>query len=135
MYIAGVDTVSTTIHRGSATNNPPKQTSAAVTNFIANMMLYPEVQRKVQAELDEVVGRGRTPTMRDISEGNLVYLRATWNESLRKTPPAPVCMSSLFMYHSTLKFMFSAVPHNSLREDNWKGYYLPKGTLILPNQG
>jgi hypothetical protein len=31
--------------------------------------------------------------------------------------------------------MFSAVPHCSLREDNWRGYYLPKGTLVLPNQG
>jgi cytochrome P450 len=67
-------------------------------NFFANMVLYPEVQRKVQAELDEVVGRGRIPTMRDVSAGNLVYLRATWNESLRNTPTVPVGAHYIFTW-------------------------------------
>jgi len=60
------------------------------------MVLYPEVQKKVQAELDEVVGQGRIPTMGDISAGNLVYLRATWNESLRNTPTVPPFHTLLF---------------------------------------
>jgi cytochrome P450 len=65
-------------------------------NFFGNMVLYPEVQRKVHEELDEIIGRGRIPTMSDVSAGNLVYLRATWNESLRNTPTVPVGA-----YHNT----------------------------------
>ncbi|KIM33263.1 hypothetical protein M408DRAFT_326044 [Serendipita vermifera MAFF 305830] len=99
MYLGGVDT-----------------TYAAIMSFFANMILYPEVQRKIHHELNEVVGHGRSPTVSDLS--SLTYLRAVWKESFRMTPVAP-----------------TAVPHASTSDDNWKGYFLPKGTMIVPNVG
>lgn len=45
------------------------------------MLLHPEVLRKVQEELDSVVGPGRLPSAEDRSK--LVYTEAAWKESLR----------------------------------------------------
>jgi cytochrome P450 len=44
---------------------------------------HPEVERRVHAEVDEVLG-GRTPTFADV--GNLVYLKQVVNEVLRMYP-------------------------------------------------
>jgi hypothetical protein len=33
--------------------------------FMISMMLYPEVQTAAQQQLDEIVGRGRMPTLAD----------------------------------------------------------------------
>lgn len=52
------------------------------------MQLYPDVQRKIQAELDAVVGRSRMPTFSD--RDRLPYLRATVREVLRWHPVDPV---------------------------------------------
>lgn len=45
------------------------------------MLLYPEVQRKAQAEVDRVVGRDRLPDFSD--EGSLPYVSAIVKEVLR----------------------------------------------------
>lgn len=37
------------------------------------MLLYPEVQRKAQEEIDRVVGRDRMPTLNDRPKYNLLY--------------------------------------------------------------
>lgn len=52
------------------------------------MMLYPEVQKKAQAEIDNVVGNERLPGMQDKKE--LIYLDAIWKEMLRWNPVAPL---------------------------------------------
>ena len=52
------------------------------------MSLYPEVQRKVQEELDRVVGPDRLPEFWD--HDNLVYLRATMLETMRWMVVAPL---------------------------------------------
>jgi cytochrome P450 len=52
------------------------------------MVLFPDVQKRVQAELDEVVGRKRLPTFDD--RASLPYLEATIKESLRFHPPTPL---------------------------------------------
>lgn len=44
-------------------------------------MLYPEVQRKAQAEIDRVVGSGRLPDFSD--EESLPYISAVVREVLR----------------------------------------------------
>ncbi|KIM33229.1 hypothetical protein M408DRAFT_309401 [Serendipita vermifera MAFF 305830] len=90
-------------------------TTAALTNFIASMLVHPDVQKRVQKELDEVVGKGRVPTMADIA--SLEYLRAAWNETLRLFP-----------------VLIASVPHSATQDDVWKGYFIPKNTMILPNQ-
>lgn len=39
--------------------------SATTTFLVQQMCLEPEVQRKIQDEIDQVVGQGRTPTLDD----------------------------------------------------------------------
>ncbi len=43
------------------------QTYSAVASFILAAVLYPEVQKKAQAELDVVVGKNRLPDFNDRS--------------------------------------------------------------------
>ena len=64
------------------------QTSVALSNFVLAMILHPDVMRKAQAEVDEVVGRDRPPTFTDI--GELPYVCAVIRETLRWRPVAPV---------------------------------------------
>lgn len=77
------------------------------------MALFPEVQRKAQAELDLVVGQDRLPDFDDIEE--LPYLRAIVKEVLRWRPVLPL-----------------SVPHVSIEDDVYNGYHIPKGTIIIP---
>lgn len=91
-------------------------TSAAITNFFYTLVLYPDVQEKIQKELDEQIGGGRSPSMKEI-EG-LDYFNAAWNEAMRLNPPSPV-----------------GVWHVNLEADVWNGYYIPKGSTVFPLLG
>jgi cytochrome P450 len=51
------------------------------------MVLYPEVQKKAQAELDNVVGEDRLPQFDD--RPDLPYLEAIVKEVFRWIPVAP----------------------------------------------
>ncbi|OOF95350.1 hypothetical protein ASPCADRAFT_207823 [Aspergillus carbonarius ITEM 5010] len=82
--------------------------------FLA-MALYPDVQRKAQEEIDRVVGTGRLPGYAD--RDNLPYIDAMVKEALR--------------WHSVLPM---GVAHASMEEDMCGGYFIPKGSQILPNQ-
>jgi cytochrome P450 len=55
------------------------------------MLLYPEVQRKAQDQLDTVVGRDRLPTFEDLD--SLPYIQATVKEMLRWQPVTPLGLS------------------------------------------
>ena len=52
------------------------------------MVLYPDVMRKAQHEIDVVVGSGRLPTFADTP--NLPYVRAIVMEVLRWRTVAPL---------------------------------------------
>ncbi len=54
------------------------------------MMLYPDVQRKAQAELDSVLGGERLPTFDD--QEDLPYINALCKELVRFHPVAPIGM-------------------------------------------
>jgi cytochrome P450 len=58
------------------------------------MTLYPNVQRKAQAEIDRVVGNSRLPDYSDHDE--LPYLQAVLKEVLRWHPVVP--LSTLFVF-------------------------------------
>ncbi|KAL0066768.1 hypothetical protein AAF712_006159 [Marasmius tenuissimus] len=73
MYSAGTDT-----------------TWTALLSFIIAMTLYPETQRKAQAEIDRVIGRGRLPEFRD--RESLVYVEAIMREVQRWQPIAPTAI-------------------------------------------
>ena len=52
------------------------------------MALHPEVQRKAQEELDQVVGKGRLPDYTDLD--SLPYIQALLKELLRWQPVTPL---------------------------------------------
>jgi cytochrome P450 len=52
------------------------------------MTLYPDVQRKAQAEIDQIVGNSRLPKISD--EGGLPYVQAVLKETLRWHPVGPL---------------------------------------------
>lgn len=56
--------------------------------FLLAMVVYPEVQKKCQEELDMVVGRSRMPTFED--RDNLPYIRAAVRETFRWRSVAPI---------------------------------------------
>lgn len=77
------------------------------------MAMFPDVQRKAQAELDAVIGPKRLPHPDDLRK--LVYIRAVFLETLRWKPVVPM-----------------GVPHRVIQDDEYNGYFIPKGTNIIP---
>ena len=77
------------------------------------MALFPDVQRKAQAELDRMVGASRLPDFDDLT--NMPYVRAVILETMRWQPVGPF-----------------AIPHASVTDDTYKGYHIPKGTMLIP---
>ncbi|KDQ11849.1 hypothetical protein BOTBODRAFT_34941 [Botryobasidium botryosum FD-172 SS1] len=97
MYIAAVDT-----------------TVAALASFVLAMALYPDVQRKAQAEIDEVVKHGALPTFED--RDRLPYIGLLIKELQRWKPVLNL-----------------GVLHFATTDDDYDGYFIPKGTTVLPN--
>ena len=64
------------------------QTATTLRCFVLAMILYPNVMRKAQDELDTVVGRDRAPAFDDIPE--LTYIQAVLRELLRWKPVIPL---------------------------------------------
>ena len=78
------------------------------------MTLYPDVQKTAQAELDKVVGSDRLPCFQD--RDNLPYVNAICLELLRWLSPVPL-----------------NIPRFLLEDEEYNGYYFPKGTTVLTN--
>ena len=76
------------------------------------MLVHPEYQKRAQLELDKVVGPSRLPTMEDIV--HLPYIEAILKEVLRWKPVTPL-----------------ALPHTTASSDEYRGYYIPKGAIVL----
>lgn len=89
-------------------------TVSAIYSFFLAMTLFPEVQKKAQAEIDAVVGPDRLPSFGD--RDSLPYIEALAKEVLRWNAVVP-----------------TAVPHRVTEDDIHDGYYIPKGSLIIPN--
>ncbi|KAJ3555935.1 hypothetical protein NM688_g2302 [Phlebia brevispora] len=87
---------------------------AATSYFLLAMMSYPDVQQRAQEELDTVVGAGRLPTMEDID--SLPFIQAILLEVLRWLPILPL-----------------GIAHSVLEDDEYKGYRIPAGTVIVAN--
>ncbi|KAF8309118.1 cytochrome P450 [Amanita rubescens] len=91
-----------------------ESTQSAQLIFFMAMALYPSVQKRVRDEIDRVVGRHRLPTFDD--RPSLPHVDAVLRETLRWRLVAPL-----------------AIPHMAIKDDIYKGFYIPKGTLVLPN--
>ena len=85
-----------------------------LTAFTAAMVLFPDVQRRAQEEIDCVVGAGRLPGINDRS--NLPYIDAIIKEALRWWPIAPM-----------------GFPHTTTDNVEYNGLHIPKGAYLLPN--
>lgn len=77
--------------------------------------MHPDAQRKAQAELDAVIGPNRLPRYADRS--SLPYINAVVKESLRWQPVTPL-----------------GGPHKSTADDEYRGWFIPKGTIVIANQ-
>ncbi|KAH9926307.1 cytochrome P450 98A3 [Epithele typhae] len=98
IYAAGSDTVNLLLHAA----------------FFLAMAMFPDVQRKAQAELDRVVGRDRLPDFSDADD--LPYLRALLTELARWHIVTPI-----------------SSPHSAIADDEFNGHFIPKGTVIIVN--
>ncbi|KAH9943945.1 cytochrome P450 [Amylocystis lapponica] len=87
---------------------------AAFTTFFLAMTLNPECQKRAQAEIDRVTGGRRLPTFDD--QADLPYVSALVKEVLRWSPPVPL-----------------GLPHTSTQEDEYNGFWTPKGTTVMAN--
>lgn len=89
-------------------------TTSTLMTFALAMVLYPDVQRRAQAEIDSVVGEDRLPTFED--RASLPYVESVLRETLRWHPILP-----------------NGVPHATLSDDIFDGYFIPKGATVVCN--
>ncbi|CAD5231102.1 unnamed protein product [Bursaphelenchus xylophilus] len=86
-------------------------TSAAMNWFLHLMGNNPEIQAKVQREVDEVLGETGIPTFEDL--GRLKYLEACFKETLRLYPSVPL------------------IARLMTEDTKVHKYTLPKNTIVL----
>ena len=113
---AGTESVSACLFRGllfgiEAGKLPFQKTTSSIATFLLTMVLFPDVQKRVQAELDAVVGRKRLPTFED--RASLPYLEATIKESLRFHPPTPLGIAHRLVEDDVVQ----GKPHADTRSD------------------
>ncbi|KAJ8320952.1 hypothetical protein KUTeg_002539 [Tegillarca granosa] len=85
-----------------------------IWSMIQILISRPEVQKKLQEEVDTVVGHDRLPSLSDKS--SMPYTEAVLYETLRYISHIPL-----------------AVPHSNSRDSKLKGYDIKKGSMILIN--
>uniref|UniRef100_A0AAA9TLE5 Cytochrome P450 family 2 subfamily C member 23 n=1 Tax=Bos taurus TaxID=9913 RepID=A0AAA9TLE5_BOVIN len=88
-------------------------TTATLSYGFLLLMKYPEVQAKVHEEIDRVIGRTRSPCMKD--KMKLPYTEAVLHEIQRYVTLVP-----------------SNLPHAVVQDTKFRQYVIPKGTTVLP---
>ena len=78
------------------------------------MASNPHIQKRAQGALDAIVGPDRLPTFED--QASLPYITAIAKECLRWRSVVPL-----------------SVPHVTTQEDEYKGYRIPKGSIVISN--
>ena len=68
--------------------SPVMQAVSTMISFFLVLALFPQVQRRAQAELDVVVGRDRLPTLDD--KQRLPYIEALCKELMRWQMVTPI---------------------------------------------
>ncbi|CAE6431274.1 unnamed protein product [Rhizoctonia solani] len=86
-------------------------TAASILSFILAMTLNQHVVAKAQAEIDQVIGKKRLPDMSD--RESLPYIECVLREILRWQPATPV-----------------GIPHACIEDDEYHGYFIPKGAIV-----
>ncbi|CAH2314054.1 cytochrome P450 2F2-like [Pelobates cultripes] len=96
LLFGGTETVSTTLRYGTLI-----------------LMKYPEIAERMREEIDQVVGRNRSPSMEDRSK--MPFTDATINEIMRFCDVIPL-----------------SLPRSTSRNTFYRGYNLPKGIYVTP---
>ena len=78
------------------------------------MAMYPDVQEKARAELSAAIGPDRLPEISDME--SLPYMNALLKELQRWHPAILV-----------------GIPHVSVADDEYRGFFIPAGSTMLPN--
>jgi hypothetical protein len=94
------------------------------------MILFPEVLKKAQAEIDAVVGNDRLPSFSD--RENLPYVDALVKEVFRWHSVAPTGENFAGKPWMT-DDLFLGVAHRVMEDDVHEGYFIPRGALIIAN--
>ncbi|KAH9976351.1 cytochrome P450 [Lactifluus volemus] len=89
-------------------------TVSSMASFFLALVLYLDVQKRAQAELDSVLARDRLPTFED--RPRLQYIDALCKELMRWQMVTPM-----------------GLPHASSEDDIYRGFFIPKGSLIVAN--
>ena len=95
------------------------------------MALYPEVQKKAQAEIDTVVGPNRLPDFHD--RPSFPYINAIIKELSRWNLVAPLGRPFVIVIVATILTSSKALPHMSTMDDEYNGFYIPKGSIMIGN--
>lgn len=89
-------------------------TASTTTSYFLAMMLHPEVQEKLQREVDTVVGSHRLPELAD--RPNMPYATAVHKELFRWLPAGP-----------------AGVPHKARENVSFGQYVIPNGAMVIAN--
>jgi cytochrome P450 len=110
----GIDEEGAAYAAGSMVEAGSESTSTVINTWLLACLLWPEVVRKGQEELDRVIGSDRLPDFSD--EANLPYIRAMAKEALRWRPITKL-----------------GAPHATTEDDWYNGYFIPKGSVVVLN--
>ncbi|XP_056137317.1 cytochrome P450 2J2-like [Lampris incognitus] len=97
LFLAGTETTSTSLHWG-----------------LLYMIIHTDIQEKVQAEIDDVIGHGRQPSMAD--RPNMPYTDAVIHEIQRMGNIVPL-----------------NPPRMANKDTTLGGFLIPKGTTLMAN--
>uniref|UniRef100_A0A8C5QA23 Cytochrome P450 n=1 Tax=Leptobrachium leishanense TaxID=445787 RepID=A0A8C5QA23_9ANUR len=87
--------------------------TSSLRHALLLILYYPEVQEKLQMEIDGVIGQDRVPSIND--RENMSYTEAVLHEIHRFCDLVPFNM-----------------PHMVTKDVEFRGYFIPKGTEVYP---
>ncbi|XP_038550138.1 cytochrome P450 2F3-like [Micropterus salmoides] len=88
-------------------------TSSTIRYALSVLIKHPNIQEKMQQEIDTVIGQDRCPSMED--RKSLPFTNAVIHEVQRFLDIVPF-----------------SLPHYALQDISFRGYTIPKGTVIVP---
>ena len=98
---------------------------------MAEMLLHPRVLKKVQEEVDSVVGTERMVEAADLP--NLEYTKAVVKETLRRHPAAPLMLAHFSMEACEIEVEPSSSSRRRRGGGEKHSYHIPSGTRVFVN--